>query len=73
MNQQPFDGQVELVRREPDPKPAWTIDPSLESDQKYLAFKGRSRDTAHPSDAERLAFQDSRVNIGNYLFTHVNT
>ena len=42
----PIDGQAELVRREPDPKPAWTISPEIESDQEYLAFKGRSRDAA---------------------------
>jgi hypothetical protein len=73
VNQGPAPGEIELISATPIPTPVWLQEPESESDQEYLAFKGTSLDTAHPRDAERFAYQDARLAIGGYLFTHVDS
>ena len=63
----------QLISATPIPPPRWLQEPDLESDQQYLAFKGTSLDTDHLKDAEHLAYQDARVAIEGYLFTHVSS
>lgn len=67
------DGQIELIRTSPDVRPQWTVEPEGESDHEYLAFKGTSLDAANQREAERLAYQDALITIGNYLLAHVSS
>ena len=71
--QAPVDGQIESISKKPDPPPAWLDEPNVESDQEYLAFRGRSLDMAHPRYAERSAYQDAQLSVAGYLHTHVDS
>lgn len=66
------DGQVVTLWETPKPAPDWLTNPGKHTDERYLAFKGTSRDAAQQQDAETNAIDHAAQIIAGFLSSRVD-